>query len=233
MTSKSSGPISQVISGQGYGIIAGVLDASELCEAAAQLSDESIKRSRAGERHVLSYSAVRALAADERLLEIARAVLGQNTIPFRATYFDKSPNSNWLVAWHQDTALPFTAKTETAGWGPWSTKDGVLYAHAPAEALEQVLALRVHLDDSTAANGPLRVIPDSHRVGVLSDDEIHKRAHESAAVECTVPAGGVIAMRPLAIHASSKSESELQRRVLHIEYAARIDIAKGLRLAVV
>jgi ectoine hydroxylase-related dioxygenase (phytanoyl-CoA dioxygenase family) len=233
VTGKSSGQIPEFISEQGYGVIAGVFQAAELSDVAAQLGDESIKRGRAGARHVLSCSAVRAVATDARLLEIARSILGADALPFRATYFDKSPHSNWLVAWHQDTALPLTAKTGTPGWGPWSMKDGVPYAHAPAEALEQVLALRVHLDDSTATNGPLKVIPDSHRLGVLSDDEIQKRAHESAAIECTVLTGGVIAMCPLAIHASSKSESELPRRVLHIEYATHIDIAKDVRLAVV
>jgi hypothetical protein len=39
-------------------------------------------------------------------------------------------------------------------------------------------------------------------------------------------------MRPLVIHASSKSHSEVPRRVLHIEYAASDSIAKPLRLAI-
>jgi len=88
---------------------------------------------------------MRNLAEDLRLLEIVRAVLGPTAIPFRATLFDKSPSSNWLVARHQDTALPLREKVETPGWGPWSRKEGVIYSHAPKEALEQVLALRIHL----------------------------------------------------------------------------------------
>ena len=43
--------------------------------------------------------------------------------------------------------------------------------------------------------------------------------------------GGVVAMRPLVIHASSKSRSQAQRRVLHIEYAAVKEFPGGLRLA--
>ena len=78
----------------------------------------------------------------------------------RATLFDKSPDSNWLVVWHQDTALPLVERKDLPGWGPWSTKEGVLYAHAPSQALSQVLALRVHLDDSTSVNGPLRCSPE-------------------------------------------------------------------------
>jgi ectoine hydroxylase-related dioxygenase (phytanoyl-CoA dioxygenase family) len=106
----------------------------------------------------------------------------------------------------------------------------VNYAHAPREALEQVLALRVHLDDSTAENGPLRMIPDSHCDGVLTDAEVQERASKSQDVECTVARGGVIAMRPLEIHASSKTENDIPRRVLHIEYASRIEISNELHL---
>jgi ectoine hydroxylase-related dioxygenase (phytanoyl-CoA dioxygenase family) len=101
----------------------------------------------------------------------------------------------------------------------------VIYSHAPRPALEQVLALRIHLDDSTSVNGPLRVIPSTHCSGVLTDSEIQEYASKSQEVECRVAAGGVIAMRPLVIHASSKSENYLPRRVLHIEYAYRIEIA--------
>jgi Phytanoyl-CoA dioxygenase (PhyH) len=102
---------------------------------------------------------VAVLARDSRLLGIAKDVLGSEAFPFRATLFDKSPGSNWLVVWHQDTALPLRNKQEAQGWGPWSVTDGIIYAHAPADALSQVLALRVHLDDSTEQNGPLRVLP--------------------------------------------------------------------------
>ena len=121
---------------------------------------------------MLSWSPVATLAQHAFLTEIARSLLGAQAPPLRATFFDKSPNSNWLVVWHQDTALPLREKSDVPGWEPWSTKDGVFYAHAPAEALEQALALRVHLDDSTATNGPLRVIPDTHTIGVLTDAEV-------------------------------------------------------------
>jgi hypothetical protein len=72
------------------------------------------------------------LASDSRLLGITQEILGGEAVPFRATLFDKSWRANWLVAWHQDTALPLHEKKEMTGWGPWSVKDGVTYAHAPA-----------------------------------------------------------------------------------------------------
>ena len=140
--------------------------------------------------------------------------------PFRATLFDKSENSNWLVVWHQDTALPIRERRERPGWGPWSLKEGILCAHAPASALEQVLAIRLHLEDSTADNGPLRVVPSTDNLGVLSDESIHELTTRISPFECFAPRGAVILMKPLLVHASSKLRSG-RRRVVHIEYSAQ------------
>jgi len=146
--------------------------------------------------------------------------------------FDKSALANWLVVWHQDTALPLQTRRETPGWGPWSVKEGVIYAHAPASALSQILALRLHLDDSMADNGPLRVLPETHTLGVLTDDAIHELSTRMTTIDCLVPRGGVLAMRPLIVHGSSKSQGQNPRRVLHIEYAASEITEDGLRLAI-
>ncbi|HWZ79653.1 MAG TPA: phytanoyl-CoA dioxygenase family protein [Candidatus Sulfotelmatobacter sp.] len=157
--------------------------------------------------------------------------MGADAIPFRATLFEKTLAANWLVVWHQDTALPLRERQELQGWGPWSVKEGINYAHAPSTTLSQVLALRIHFDDSTSANGPLRVLPGTHELGVLSDDQIHDLSERITPIECVVAKGGVVAMRPLVVHASSKSQVEIPRRVLHIEYAASESIAAPLRLA--
>jgi len=173
---------------------------------------------------------VATVATDSRLTGIASKWLGADAVPFKATLFDKSPDANWLVAWHQDTALPMAQRFDTVGWGPWSDKAGVTYAHAPARVLERVVALRVHLDDSTADNGPLRVLPGTHTLGVLSDAEVHAHSLRVSPVECTAPAGGVVVMRPLIIHASSKLNGNAPRRVLHLEYATSLAIEPGLQL---
>ncbi len=183
-------------------------------------------------RHALRNAGVAAIAGDSRLIGMAQEVIGGGAVPFRATLFDKSPTSNWLVVWHQDTALPLRERRNTPGWGPWSVKDGVNYAHAPASALEQVLAIRLHLDDSVAENGPLRILPATHTLGVLSDEALHRLSTQIATVDCLVPQGGILAMRPLVVHASSKSQSNAPRRVLHIEYAVSSAIADGLELAI-
>ena len=138
-----------------------------------------------------------------------------------------------MIPWHQDTGLPLTNRFEMAGWGPWSEKADAAYAHAPAHALSRVIALRVPLDASTADNGPLRVVPGSHHGGVLSDQAVTQIVSTNARIECCVAQGGVIAMRPLIIHSSSKARGAKSRRVLHIEYVDCLDLASGVRLAVV
>jgi ectoine hydroxylase-related dioxygenase (phytanoyl-CoA dioxygenase family) len=204
----------------GFAILPDILSPLEGERLIKDLERSELKRSKAGMRHAIRHPAVAALAREPRLLNIAKQILGPEALPFHATLFNKSPQANWLVVWHQDTALPIRERRETLGWGPWSVKEGVVYAHAPANALSQVLALRVHLDDSTKHNGPLRVLPGTHTRGVLSDDAIHSLAASVTAVDCMVQQGGVLAMRPLLVHASSKSQSTAPRRVLHIEYAA-------------
>lgn len=203
-----------------------------MAEVLKRLGDETLKRTKAGARHVLGVPVVRELAADPGMLAIARRFVGDGAVAFRATLFDKSPDANWLVVWHQDTALPLRDRIAHVEWGPWSTKAGVLYAHAPARALEQVVALRLSLDDSSMTNGPLRVLPDTHRGGVYSDAHIERLARTTAPVDCPAASGGVVAMRPLTVHASSKSTDTQPRRVLHVEYAAAINLGAGVKLAV-
>jgi hypothetical protein len=217
---------------QGYSILPGIFIQAEMVAVAGKLVGKALQRTRAGARHVLNVPVVRDLSTDPRMLDIARQFVGGAAVPFRATLFDKSSTANWLVVWHQDTALPLRQRVERDDWGPWSTKAGVLYAHAPAWALEEVVALRVSLDDSTTQNGPLRVLPGTHLGGVYTDEQIERLVQSTVPVDCVTPSGGVIAMRPLTVHASSKSTDSRPRRVLHIEYAATVHFGSGLELAV-
>lgn len=192
---------------------------SHECEELIEVLSRLPQRGRAGARHLMANPFVASIASDTRLVNFAQRKLGARAVPFRVTLFEKTGYANWLVVWHQDTALPLTRQNNSSDWGPWSSKDGVTYAHAPAWALSRVVALRVHLDTSAKENGPLRVIPGSHAQGVLTDDEVFAMARKQEPVECLVPKGGVLVMRPLLIHSSSKSQGDAPRRILHIEYA--------------
>jgi ectoine hydroxylase-related dioxygenase (phytanoyl-CoA dioxygenase family) len=217
---------------EGYSIAKRVFDRLEMVRVREVIAACDLSRTKAGTRHVLRVPSVQALANHPTLMNLAATFVGDRPIPFRATLFDKSAASNWLVTWHQDTVLPLRRRVDHAGWGPWSVKSGVLHAIAPAAALAAVVALRVHLDDSTETNGPLRVLPGTHTGGVLTHDEIQQRVSAIAPVPCLAAAGAVVAMRPLVVHASSKASDDQPRRVLHIEYAASVRLGAGLELAI-
>ena len=121
---------------------------------------------------------------------------------------------------HSRFAGLFLDKIPSANFGGWSVKKGVVHVQPPASVLENMLTLRVHLDDCDADNGPLRVLRGSHRYGRLNDGQVEDLKHTSEEVICVVPAGGVLLMRPLVLHASSPAKIPRHRRVIHLEYAA-------------
>jgi hypothetical protein len=112
----------------GFEIVPARLNRERLVPVISALESRSLPHSRAGIRNALQAPEIRSLAAGAELMRLAREAVGKNALPFRATRFDKSPSSNWLVVWHQDTALPIHGRTDVPGWGPWSVKEGVLCA---------------------------------------------------------------------------------------------------------
>lgn len=219
-----------MIDRDGYAVREAVLSAAE-CGTLLNALSAMVDIDRAGVRNLMSIEVVAETANDVWLLALVKELAGQNLIPYKAILFNKTGKANWLVAWHQDTALPLEQDVMADGWGPSSVKDGVAFSHAPAKVLNEILALRIHLDPSTSTNGPLRVIPGSHRDRISDDVAFRELVDKGPRVEVTVDRGGVIAMRPLLIHASSKCLRDEPRRVLHIEYAPTLQIAEGVVLA--
>jgi ectoine hydroxylase-related dioxygenase (phytanoyl-CoA dioxygenase family) len=214
----------------GFSIRRDVLRRDECDQFLTDLETDIRSRS-AGSRNLFASPTVKRLATDSRLMSIARDFLDSEPIPYKAILFDKSEACNWLVVWHQDRVLPIRTRFADSDWGPWTIKDGVQFAQAPVWAMEQIVALRLHLDDSTENNGPLRVIPGTHTLGVLDQNDVVTQAKLADAVTCTVTKGGVIAMRPLLIHSSTKSVSSSPRRVIHIEYTRNLRLSETIHLA--
>lgn len=200
---------------QGFAIVRNVLGLAEQEELRAALGVVA----GAGRRGVLSVSAVKTWACSERLLALVRSHLPAEPLPVRGIFFDKSADANWAVAWHQDLTLALRERVETPGFGPWSVKDGIPHVQPPVALLEQMLTIRLHLDDADEDNGALRVLPGTHRLGRLSPERITALRETSDEVVCAARAGDALLMRPLLLHASGKSTSARHRRVLHLEYA--------------
>ena len=110
--------------------------------------------------------------AQSLLVDLVRPHLPAEPVPVRGIYFDKRPETNWLVAWHQDLTLALKERVEVPGFGPWSLKEGVPHVQPPVGMLEQMLSVRLHLDDADATNGALRVLPGTHRLGRLNAEAI-------------------------------------------------------------
>lgn len=207
------------LTGDGFEIVEGVLSPEEL-EELRRAVDELPSRHRGGVRNLLQNSeTVAALANSSSVKTLAETALGANTFPVRALLFDKAPAANWKVPWHQDTAIAVAERIEVPGFVGWSVKDGVTHVHPPVEVLERMVALRIHLDDCGPDNGPLRVLPGSHRLGKLDEAQIEHWRQTTAEVSCCAAQGDVLAMRPLLLHASSPATSPSHRRVIHLEYA--------------
>jgi hypothetical protein len=191
--------------------------------AVAAIPDrEEVRRRRSvyGVRNLLEICpAVRELAAESAIRQFVTPVLGDHAFAVRAIFFDKAPHANWSLFWHQDNVIAVKERLELPGFVAWSQKAGVWQVQPPVNVLAKMIAVRIHLDDCGADNGPLRVLPGSHRFGWLDDqlDEWKARVPE---VICAVKCGGIVAMCPLTLHASAPSETVGHRRVIHVEYAA-------------
>ena len=182
---------------------------------------------RGGVRNLLDLPAFRNLAESQPILNIVTAILGDKAFVVRGILFDKTDAANWKVPWHQDVTIAVTNRVDAAGYGPWSTKAGVMHVQPPACILEKMLSVRIHLDDCPAENGALRVLPGTHLSGKLSQPDIDAYIADVAPVTCEAMAGDALIMLPLLLHASSASALPRHRRVLHFDYA-NVELPDGL-----
>ncbi|HVZ28953.1 MAG TPA: phytanoyl-CoA dioxygenase family protein [Asticcacaulis sp.] len=151
---------------------------------------------------------------------IAAGLIGEGAFPVRAVAFDKTPETNWSVAWHQDRTIAVESRVETEGFGPWSTKDGQLHVAPPVEVLQGMATLRLHIDDCDDGNAPLKAALGTHRLGMVPADKAAEVAAAHLLQVCHAEAGDVWAYATLILHASERSRSAGRRRVLQVDYAA-------------
>ncbi|MGD9637297.1 MAG: phytanoyl-CoA dioxygenase family protein [Pirellulales bacterium] len=176
----------------------------------------------AGRRGVLGMLSVAELASSTTLLDLVRPYVPGEPFAVRAIYFSKSADANWYVSWHQDLTIAVGERRKVVGFEAWSVKEGVPHVQPPDTLLERMLTVRLHLDDTDSANGALRVLPGSHRFGRLSAEAIERQRTNVEEFVCDAMAGDVLLIRPLLLHASARSTTDRERRVLHIEFAGEL-----------
>jgi ectoine hydroxylase-related dioxygenase (phytanoyl-CoA dioxygenase family) len=222
---------SDEIERDGFAIIPELLTSSEIQLIAAELDSCATDQDglRGGTRDVLERApALRDLAEHAAIRNAVGEVLGDGAFVVRATLFDKTPDANWKVPWHQDVTIAVKERREATGYAPWSMKAGVVHVQPPSAVLERMLTVRIHIDSCEATNGALRVMPGTHRLGRLDQNIVDRHIDEESEVCCEAEAGDALVMRPLLLHASSASLHPQHRRVLHFDYAVG-DLAEGLQ----
>jgi len=179
----------------------------------------STSEAKGGVRNLLAIGQVRELAASPSVRTLVAPILGPEAFPVRGILFDKTADANWKVPWHQDVTVAVKSRIDADGFGPWSVKAGVLHVQPPAEVLERMLTVRIHLDDCPRENGALRVLPGTHRFGKIPEAEVAGWVERVPETVCELAAGGVLLMRPLLLHASSAATRVGHRRVIHLDFA--------------
>ena len=193
----------QRFSNDGFLTLQSVLDADSCQTLSSRLRIEG--RHSAGARNLLRDDRMRKLAASLQSRLGQDGLLPHTHRPVQCTYFEKSVDRNWIVPMHRDESIPVAARVAHAELQGWSVKDGTLHVVAPASLLARLVAVRIHLDDCSEDDGPLCVIPGSHRRDTAG----------AAPVTCTASRGDALVMSPLLLHASSKATGQSRRRVLH------------------
>ncbi|MFZ6674304.1 phytanoyl-CoA dioxygenase family protein [Undibacterium sp. Xuan67W] len=182
----------------------------------------------AGTRQLLEMPWCADLAKRMAQHEQLAPLLPLDPVAVQCTYFEKSLDQNWLVPLHQDLSIPVAEKVDHPELTGWSEKEGRYFVQPPIAVLEQLVAVRLHIDDCGEEDGALKVVPRSHRLGRLSGAAASSARDQFGETTCSVPKGAALIMRPLVLHASSKATGLSKRRILHFLYGPA-SLSHGLR----
>lgn len=159
----------------------------------------------------------RDLIFNEKLKKIIKELFGKNYFAIKSIYFDKPASSNWYVPYHQDLTISVDKKIELENFDFWTTKQNQFAVQPPLEILENIYTVRIHLDDTDQNNGALKVIEKSHLRKIYRAESIDWTNEKETT--CNVNKGGIMIMKPLLLHSSSRTTNNKKRRVIHIEFS--------------
>lgn len=157
------------------------------------------------------------LIFNEKLQKVISELFGKNYFVIKSIYFDKPETSNWYVSYHQDLTISVDKKIELDNFKFWTTKQNQFAVQPPIEILENIYTIRIHLDDTDENNGALKVIEKSHLKKIYRPENIDWKTEKETT--CNVNKGGIMIMKPLTLHSSSRTTNNKKRRVIHIEFS--------------
>lgn len=200
----------------GFAWVKAVLSPDECTALGGRLHGAS---SGPGARELISQGWCAALADRLRRHPALSPAIGSDAVALQCLFFEKSAEHNWLVAVHQDLGFPVHERVAHPDWRAWSVKGGTPYVQPPVAVLEQLMAVRLHLDPCGPEDGPLWVVPGTHRQGIVAPQAaVELRPHE---LPCPAQPGDALLMRPLLLHRSSKATGQSRRRVLQFVFGPR------------
>lgn len=200
----------------GFGVYENQFSTDEVSEIIRDLDAETSIRG--GRRNLLDDPGVTKVIRAEPIRRLVAAYLTESAVCVRGILFDKTQANNWNLPFHQDTKIAIKCTGEASGYTQFSEKDGVIHVSPPAEILSRQIAVRIQLDPCWAESGPVRIVPDSDRHGILSQLQISEALKQSSPIDCTGGVGSVLVFRSLLLHGSDRSKSTERRRVLHLEF---------------
>lgn len=154
---------------------------------------------------------------NDNLKMVIRHIFGDDYFIVKSIYFDKPATSNWYVSYHQDLTISVDKKLDLDSFGPWTVKQNQFAVQPPLDILKNIFTVRIHLDDTDGNNGALKVIPNSHLKNIYRPETIDWTTEKEAI--CNVNKGGIMIMKPLLLHSSSRTINNKKRRVIHIEFS--------------
>lgn len=158
--------------------------------------------------------ALRQMLFSALMAAVCRATLGEDAYFFFDQFVVKGPEGGMAFSWHQDSGYV------VGNGGPAD--------HAP------YLTCWCPLDDATVLNGTVRVVPRSHRAGIVaherlagSNDLAATPEEEGVAIEAR--AGSIVAFSSLLLHATGANRSDRPRRVYLAQYSPEVILDPGTR----
>lgn len=210
----------------GYEIVEDVYSSDEISQILQLIESKEIVGQFGVREFLQDHPDIKQLIFTNNLVDIIKTISSKCHKAIKSIYFDKPPNSNWVVNWHQDLTINLTHKIDCEGYKNWRVNTERTIVQPAIEMLESIFTIRIHLDDCTKENGALRVIEKSHQKGVI---ELKEWISKKEGIEkiCEVKKGGILILKPLTLHASKRTENQKNRRVIHIEFTDQ-ELPKGM-----
>ncbi|MCT4582397.1 MAG: phytanoyl-CoA dioxygenase family protein [Flavobacteriales bacterium] len=206
---------------KGYYILDNIYTVNEI-NTIIQLIDRSSLGSNFGEREFLiKYPEITKKVFNSNLIQLIKKIAPKCNSVIKSIYFDKPPNANWVVNWHQDLTINLMNKANIAGYKNWRENKERVIVQPDQEFLESIFTIRIHLDNCTHENGALSVIDGSHKKGIININN-WLQDKKGPKVICEVPQGGILIMKPLLLHASKRTKNLENRRVIHLEFTDKM-----------